>query len=376
MSNPLPRAGTFVGVVVCCVTVAAPLLQAQVNGVVLVGGGLPLAAVLVEAWNGAVLIGETRSAPNGGYSFTVAAVPSIRGLSLTFRKIGFRPGTSTVGKDGVQPPVTLQALPARLDQVQVTAERERRIDVCSRKPSAEASTIFARAASRYRHDTPELDRLVRIAAQRRLVHAMDREQVTGTTREVGFQHWFDHRGRGTLSDEQKRAFPFPVPWMKTGVNGAPTGWAYPEFDMVGTAEFVLPWFVDSMPRSIVSNDAGGIVIGFCPRHRRPPYTSGEITLATDTTIVGVRWQFAMPERSQETGGMALFAPPESKLASQHLLPTASVTWTKVRESDRYESTEYSFGRWLVAERGSNSLRLYEDSIRRSRQQPPPSQWLR
>jgi hypothetical protein len=76
-------------------------------------------------------------------------------------------------------------------------------------------------------------------------------------------------------------------------------------------------------------------------------------LGLDTTIIAIRWRFTIERRGEETGGMAIFAAPESRSVKAHLLPTNSISWTRLPNSDRFETTEYSFGRWLVVEVGEN-----------------------
>jgi hypothetical protein len=65
----------------------------------------------------------------------------------------------------------------------------------------------------------------------------------------------------------------------------------------------------------------------------------------------IRWHFIFAKLADGAGGLALFAAPESRAAKAHLLPTNAITWTRVPASRNLEITEYSYGRWLVAELG-------------------------
>ncbi len=106
-----------------------------------------------------------------------------------------------------------------------------------------------------------------------------------------------------------------------------------------------------MPKAVVYDGREGIVLAFCPSERRIPYASGEIELGRDSTIIMIRWHFVFAKAADDAGGLALFAAPESRVVKAHLLPTNAITWTRVPGSKNLELTEYSYGRWLVAELG-------------------------
>jgi len=131
------------------------------------------------------------------------------------------------------------------------------------------------------------------------------------------------------------------------------GWSYPHFWEWDSPAFVARAFIDSMPKAVVSRNATGIVLSFCPRLRRPPYVSGEIQLASDTTIAAVRWFFVTQGAKVESGGLALFGARGTVTERAHLLPTNAITWVRVAGTSVFETTEYAFGQWTVAELGES-----------------------
>jgi hypothetical protein len=182
-------------------------------------------------------------------------------------------------------------------------------------------------------------------------------QRGGWTRNAGL---YDGPTAGTttavprrFSESERLALPFPVPERKSEIHGAIVGWEYPRFYEWESASFVSRVFVDSMPKSVVSKTKQGIVLSFCPRARTVPYTVGEIELGLDSTIVAIRWHFIFGSTAQDAGGIAIFAAPESKSVKAHLLPTNAISWMRVPNSERFETSEYSYGRWLVAELGDS-----------------------
>jgi hypothetical protein len=155
-----------------------------------------------------------------------------------------------------------------------------------------------------------------------------------------------------LTDSQLFALPFPGPEVKFGSKEHPSAWNCPRFHEWAAPSFVSRAFVDSMPKSVVATRPT-IVLAFCPRERRAPFTFGEIELSPDTTIGITRWHFVTSSSFAETGGVAYFDPPTADRLDLHLLPRGATTWTRLPNSKLFEVTEYSYGQWLVAERGKS-----------------------
>lgn len=340
----------------CACLLVPAAIRAQVNGRVSSADGRPLAGAPVELWADGQLRAATTSHNDGAFVVRDTAGPTTGVLSLVVRSIGYRPATRVVTPDAKGVAIILMRLPALLEAVTVNAAAPAPRDPCARKPTADASRVFARAASFYRDDTRWLDRLARYVQQTRATRLADRELFLGVAQRGG---WTRNSGqydgkqasnsaavprRFTLAD--LRALPFPIPEPRLG-----GGWVFPRFWEWGSPSFVARAFVDSMPKAIVSRGAAGIVLSFCPKQRQLPYTFGEIQLAPDTTIVAVKWTFVVAKPDKESGGTALFGSPTSKSEKTHLLPTIAVTWTHVPGADTFETTEYAYGGWSVAEYG-------------------------
>lgn len=354
----------FVG----ALTLVPRVTRAQISGIVATADGRPIAGVSVELSDAAKLHLARTTGPSGDFSFDGTSGKR----TLTVRKIGFQPFSVIVERDAMRLSITLTPLPAKLGEVIVQGAVDKSRDPCTRKPSAEAAAIFARAAAFYRQDTRWLDRIARYAHEYRLAPPDDRETLGGVEQRGG---WIRNAGKfdgpkmtnltavpRTFSAEMLTALPFPLPERNSSIYSAPkTGWVYPLFHTTGSPSFVSLAFVDSMPKSLVTKSAKGLLLAFCPRDRQPPFASGEIQLDADSTIIAVRWQFTVSKPSEPAGGIAFFAAPESKSVRAHLLPTNSMVWTHESKFNKYEVVEFSFGRWTVAESG--------DQIRTV---PPPS----
>jgi hypothetical protein len=335
--------------------------QAQVTGKVVAESGQPISGVAVELWAGPQRIANKSTGADGTFTLG-AANDTVRGSrTLTARKIGFRPASLLVERGPAPLTISLVPLPPMLDEVAVTTGPAAPRDPCTRKPSPEAAAIFARAAAYYRDDTRWLDRIARYVHVARSTKLADRQTMFGVEQRGGWTRnggLYDGPTAGTttavprrLSASERLALAFPVPERKSEARGTTVGWELPRFHEWESPSFVSRAFVDSMPMSVVSKSRQGIVLGFCPRVRTIPYTSGEIELGTDSTIIAIRWHFIIEKPGQDAGGIAIFAAPESKSVKAHLLPANAVSWTRLPNSERFESTEYSYGRWLVAEPG-------------------------
>ncbi len=341
---------------IICVASSA---SAQIRGTVVTDNGTPLSGALVELWSGPQLRVARTTGPDGAFALNDTARAVAAARSVTVRKIGFRPLTILIEAEPGRLRVTLSALPTSLAKIDVRAKATY-IDPCARKPSTEAARLFARAAEYYRRDTPWLDKFVEFSTRIWIASADERDSVTELPSRENY-----HRRLGEPGDAST-ARAFPAPQARIDSSHKQVGWLNPRFEWTDAPEFVLAAFVDSMPRSIAAKRRDGFVVSFCPRERREPYTSGEIELAADTTIVAIRWKFTAPKPHREAGGVAFFSAPESRHAKAHLLPMTSVSWTRIPDTDRYEAVEYSYGRWLVSRRDSISLRVYADSIHRVR----------
>ena len=333
--------------------------SAQVRGTVVTDNGMPVAGALVELWSGPQLRAARTTGTDGAFALsdTARAVPAAR--SVTVRKIGFRPVTISIDADTGRLRVTLTSLPTSLTTIDVRAKATY-VDPCARKPSAEAAVLFARAAASYRRDTPWLDKFVEFSTRTWIARADDRDSITELPSRENYHRRLGEPGNPSM------ARGFPAPQARIDTSHKQVGWLNPRFEWTDAPEFVLAAFVDSMPRSIAAKRRDGFVVSFCPRDRSVPYTSGEIELAADTTIVAIRWTFTAPKPHREAGGVAFFSAPESRHVKAHLLPMTAVSWTRIPDTDRYEAVEYSYGRWLVSRRDSISLRVYADSIHRAR----------
>jgi len=341
--------------------IAPTAARAQLSGTVVAENGRPLAGVALELWAGTVRLATMSTGPEGTFTIRDARDTLGGDRILTARKIGFRPLSRIVARNARPITVTLAKLSSTLDEVTVHATPAPTRDPCARRPTAQASTIFARAAAYYRDDTRWLDRIARYVHVVRPTHLADRDVILGVAQRGGWTRnagLYDGPSAGnttavprSLSPEQRLALPFPVPERSSAWHRGIVGWTYPRFYEWNAPSFVSRAFIDSMPKAVVSNGRAGIVLAFCPADRRIPYTSGEIQLGADSTIVAIRWHFTIAKPGEETGGVAIFAAPESKAVKAHLLPTNALTWTKLPNSDRFETTEYAYGRWIVAEPG-------------------------
>jgi hypothetical protein len=336
-------------------------VQAQVSGTVVSTDGLPLSGVAMELWAGSDRLATKSTGPDGAFNVLSVGAPPAGALTLTARKIGFRPVSRTVERGSTDLKIALATLPSMLAEVSVTANPSPRRDPCTRKPSAVASAIFARAASYYRDDTRWLDRIARYAHTVRVTDGSDRDSIVGVSQRGGWTRnsgLYDGPSAGNstavprrLSAAERLALPFPIPERERAFRGLSIGWSLPRFHEWASPSFVSTWFVDSMPKAVVYEGREGIVLAFCPSERRIPYTSGEIELGRDSTIIVIRWHFVFAKPADDAGGLALFAAPESRAVRAHLLPTNAITWTRVPASRNFEITEYSYGRWLVADLG-------------------------
>lgn len=337
--------------------------SAQVAGKVVTESGQPLPGARVELRVGAELRIVATTGPNGSFFLSDTDRVSTSGRVVRVRRIGYRPATVAAAPGDTALLVVLPSLPTEIAQVLVKGTPTRRLEPCSREPSAEASAIYAAVAAYYRGDTRWLDRIARYAHAVHLVHARDREVLTGLSQRGGWTRnagLYDGRRLlnhtavpRQLSDDELRALPFPVPERKFAFGKTPIGWLYPKFHEWGSPSFVSRAFIDSMPKSVVSRGPDGIVLAFCPRDRQPPYTSGEIELSPNTIITAIRWQFSVVRPGEDTGGFATFAAPESKRVKSHLLPVSATSWTFVPRTETFEVTEYAYRRWVVAERGDS-----------------------
>lgn len=342
--------------------VFAPVpLIAQISGRVLSNTQIPLPGVSIELWQNGHREGSTTSRVDG--RFEIAASAGVAGVprQLRARRIGFRPLSVELPRDSSRVNIVMEPLPVEL--AAVTTEVRAlpfAIDPCSRNSSQTASDIYARAASRYRDDTRWLDRVARYAHSARVSDVGNRESLTersirsGWTRNTGFYSGTRVQNitavPRALTDSQLFALPFPVPEVKFGSKENPTAWNYPRFHEWAAPSFVSRAFVDSKPKSIVAASPA-IVLAFCPRDRGAPFTSGEIELSPDSTIVVIRWRFKTSSSFAETGGVAYFDPPRAERAESHLLPRGATTWTQLPKSKLFEVTEYAYGSWQVAARG-------------------------
>jgi hypothetical protein len=337
--------------------------KAQIAGRVIADDGWPLSGVAVELWAGTQRAASRSTSADGTFTLSAAGDTSRATLVLIARKIGFRPVSLNVDRQSARLTIALRALAPILDEIAVNTAAAPPRDPCSRTPTAEAAAIFARAASFYRPDTRWLDRIARYVHAVRSTHLADRDSMFGLAQRGG---WTRNAGLydgpaatnataipRRLSESGRLALRFPAPEKSSSYGSMVAGWSYPRFHEWESPSFVSRAFVDSMPKSIVRKTRQGIVLAFCPRRREPPYTSGEVELGRDSTIISIRWQFVMPSRVDDAGGLAIFAAPESKSVRAHLLPANAITWTRVPNSDRFETTEYTFGRWLVAEPGDS-----------------------
>lgn len=340
----------------------APLI-AQISGRVLSNAQVPLPGVSIELWQNGHREASTTSRVDG--RFEIAASAGVVGSSrqLRARRIGFRPVSVELHRDSSRVDIVMEPLPIEL--AAVTTEVRAlpfATDPCSRNASPVASDIYARAASHYRDGTRWLDRVARYVHRTSVSDVANRESLTeltirnGWTRNTGFYSGTRVKNITAvpriLTDSQLFALPFPVPEVKFGSKENPTAWNYPRFHEWAAPSFVSRAFVDLMPKSIVATSPT-IVLAFCPRDRRAPFTSGEIELSPDSTIAVIRWRFKTSSSFAETGGVAYFDPPRAERAESHLLPRDATTWTQLPKSKLFEVTEYAFGPWQVAARGKS-----------------------
>jgi hypothetical protein len=346
-------------ILVCGAMVVLPrVVRTQISGVVTTTEGRPIAGVSVELTDAVKLHLSRTTGPDGIFTFDGTSGKR----TLTARKIGLQRFAVIIERDAMRLAITLTPLPALLSEVAVEASAETSRDPCARTPSTEGTAIYTRAAALYRQDTRWLDRIARYAHESRLVALDERETLVGVEQRGG---WIRNAGKfdgpkmtnltavpRTFSADMLSALPFPIPERNTSIYSAPkTGWVYPLFHATGAPSFVSLAFVDSMPKALVTKSAKGMLLSFCPRHRQPPFASGEIQLGADSTIIAIRWQFSVTKPSEPAGGISFFAAPESKQVKAHLLPTNSIVWTHESKFNKYEVTEYAFGRWVVAEAG-------------------------
>jgi hypothetical protein len=335
---------------------APSVAAAQVTIKVVAEDGRPLSGVEVELWSGVRRVAMRSTGADG--KFIVAAVgDSVReAWTVTVRRMGYRPVSARMPREATSLVVTLAALPPLLREVTVVTKPDQQRDPCTRRPSVEAMVLYARAASFYRDDTRWLDRIARYAYVIRSTQLAERDSMRGVPQRGGWIRnagVYDGPSAGNttavprrLSVTERLALPFPTPERQRAA-----GWSFPLFHQWQAPSFVSRSFVDSMPKAVVMRGGKRSVISFCPRDRRPPYTSGEIELGTDSTIVAVRWKFVLGKPGQEAGGLAVFPAPESRTTRAHLLPANAMFWSRVPMSERFETTEYAYGRWFVAEPG-------------------------
>ena len=311
---------------------------AQVRGVVTDGTGRPLPGVLVELWDAHQRLGADGT-DRSGYFRLAAAASGPR--ALLARGIGLEPLRRTLVPGDSVVRLVMQPLAVEVSAVNVEAtptECPDRDDPRARLLWAHAATHYDVALSAYgvRTDVLLFSALVPIESL----------GVIDTTR---LQAWAVAGGYSPLAfatrlATQRNFYAVPasrIPWRRYG------RWHYPLLESSRAWHFADSLFAVMNRMAFGETSEGDTVIAFCSSFQNRPYIRGRLRLAPDTTLASAEWDFVTPSPREEAGGQVLFAPADSRLTGQPLLPVAGLFWRRLLQKVYQEWMEYR--RWFRCE---------------------------
>jgi hypothetical protein len=304
---------------------------AQIRGVVTDGAGQPLPGVLVELWDAHRRLGADGT-DRSGYFRLAAAASGPR--ALLARGIGLEPLRHTLAPgDSV---VRLVMRPLAVEVSAVTVEA--RPTECPERDDPRARALWEHAAAHY--DVALSASGVRTDVQ--LLSALVPVESLGVIDTMRLQAWAVQGGYSPLAfatrlATQRNFYAVPasrIPWRRYG------RWHYPLLESSRAWHFADSLFAVMNRIAFAETSEGDTVIAFCSSFQNRPYIRGRLRLAPDTTLASAEWDFVTPSPREEAGGQVLFAPADSRLTGQPLLPVAGLFWRRLLQKVYQEWMEY------------------------------------
>ena len=309
---------------------------AQVRGRVVDASGRPVGDAVVELWASTRAAGAART--DDGGRFEIAAAPAEPGLVLTLRRVGLRTRTIHLASADTALEVRMDVQPVVLAPLSVLSTRRR---TCPNREDPRARALWERMRSRYWQpgaDTPSVFGFMEFRSG-------VGEQVDAYRPEAG----------SVVAGWTTGPLVIAHPWLMArsgyasrangGAGERTASWSYRALDGGAMQDFTGEHFGAVHTFSIVTLDAEGMTIAFCPRERpgRTGQLAGTLGLDADTTLGWARWSFRTPHPDEDAGGEASYHPPDPALG-RALLARETLFWRRTNPP-RYYFESHHFTGW-------------------------------
>ncbi len=322
---------------------AAPA-AAQLRGVVADAAGRPLAGATVELWSPRGRAGAALTEADGAFLFDAARAREA--VTLAVRRIGYRPRTLPVPRDG-EARVRLEAEPLALPALTAAVAAR----ACPNREVPEARRLWEAARRRYAAVPAGREISVR--------HLVSRGEVSpgavGELDEVdlapsvsGYSPAYSSAvSRGVA----ERGYAFAQAWKAPGFRSPDpdfVAWHYPALHSWYATHFASDLFGERHVLSIRRRGAEGISLSFCPVLTDAPWIEGTIVLSPDTAFLSASWSFHTPRPDEDAGGEVAFTPVDRRdPLPPLLLPARGIFWRRVFGSEDYHQRGDVFLHWEV-----------------------------
>jgi hypothetical protein len=326
--------------------VLAPRSVGQVRGIVQTTMGASLADVSVELWDSSSVIARQRTKADGSFSF--AGVKTPQNLSVSARRLGYRPRViSTTGTDGLMR-VQLEAVPPDLPAVLVADKRDRCTDP---REDTVATKAIRRLALRYLPWPTGRGVTARTFVSRGVVPGTELDSALSTPvlSHAGYLSWSDYGYARALSKPQREGYAVRVD-MHDGQFSTVTptffAWHYAELFTGAFEHFTTPFFVTHHVFDTVRDLGGELTVAFCPRDTKKPTIEGILTIGSDGALRAAQWSYRTDRPNEGAEGTIEYRDMVGA-GGIRIAPIAAAFWRKTPPTSHWYFEHWRYTAWAI-----------------------------
>lgn len=323
---------------------AAAESRAQVRGTARDVAQQPVAHALVELRRGTLVLQTTRTSSSGAFHFAAESLTS--GLSLSARRIGYRPGYAEVTSTAKEIVISLEAFGQPLPEVLTVSGTTK----CSRSDDAIGVAYLRSASARYRLPPDSLTLIWLAKMDSGEVEAASlgnfEEVLTGGRGRRGHGPQRIATSAALQRGEYAQMYRVPVhPEAADDEDGK--RWRYTHIWEWAQEHFLTPSFL--LHHTIGAFELRGrtAILTFCPKRKSGVALSGQLEFSSDSSLVRALFRYETPRPKEDFGVEILFVPGVKNAQGERVLsPSVAAVWQRSRTSRgkylqwRYQYTTY------------------------------------
>lgn len=325
-----------------CLTAALSIPSiglAQLAGLIRDDHGTPLKGVLVELWTPTRRTAALVTDSTGQFRFS--SIETGEATGLLARALGYRPVRLRLSGADTLVSLRMEGLPVAMSEVRVEA----RASTCPTNEQRRARELMLAVQRRYspRYESVALGALVKYFQG---VVPADRLGVVDTTGLV----WGQRGSIGAVRAEWRRWIAlhgYARPQSGLNMSGLFDEWEYPPLESDYAQHFIDSVFFRRHRFFFGDSQSGQYVLEFCSKDTRFPSISGDIIIASDSTLVSVQWAFHTPRATESAGGQVAFAPIDTSPMSTMLLPVSGLFWRRRAAGGGYVELWQEYRDWII-----------------------------